>query len=969
MKISFTKSILSLAVLFTLSMGCVLAQTTISGTIKDGGNDETLAGVNIVIKGKVIGTITDYDGNFNLSVASAPPFTLEASFIGFATQEIEITEQVTSGLNITLEEQSMLGMEIVVSASRVEESILESPVSIEKMDILAIQGTASDNYYKAIANLKGVDVATSSINFQIINSRGFASTGNTRFVQLTDGMDTQAPALNFPIGNLNGPSELDVESLELIPGASSALYGPNAFNGILLVNSKSPFEYQGASAFVKTGMNHIGSDADQDPAQMLEASIRYSKAFNNKFAFKVNFSYSQADDWHGTSTADRNENLNPFTGVDNIGADRLHSMGDEAAINLAIFRLSSDWASAASADFFEPGLSALSYASAGHLPSHVVSVTPYKEVDLIDYGAENIKVNTGLYYRLNDNLELSYLLNYGAGTSIYTGAQRYSLSNFKITQHRLQLRGDNFFLRAYTTIEDSGDSYITEFLAKRIHDINVSAAKPLFGDVSGYLAQYGIEYMRYFYNAGMMPGDAQINSPANQLLAHNFARQVVDDLFILTPGTPEFEAAKEKALDGIVPIGPKFNDKSKLYHVEGQYDFKNEIDFIDLQVGGSYRIFDLRSEGTIFNDLDGGIQISEFGAYAQATKRVANDKLKLIGSMRFDKNENFDGQINPRISAVWTIADGHNIRGSFQTGFRIPTTQGQYIDLDVITTRLLGGLPETVAPYQITTNTYTIESVNAFTQSIFDNGATPAAIGAAIPLLEPFTVHNPVIPEKVKTIEIGYKSLINNQLLIDAAFYHNIYNDFITQNQIRKATDDVFTNPAAASSLINGTALTLESDGSLTGNTAQYYTNFDKEVTSSGAVLGVTYSFPGNFTLGGNYSWNKLNTEITEGLSEFNTPEHKFNFSFANRKVTDKLGFNITYRWQEAFRWESSFARGPVPEYSTVDAQVSYKLSNLKSIVKLGASNLFNTKYIQSLGGPNIGAIYYISVTFDELMN
>lgn len=970
MKKFFTKSVLSVVILLSCFIHTAWGQTTsISGVVKDGGNDETLAGVNIVVKGKVIGTITDSNGAFSFTVNSAPPMTIIASFIGFSTQEIEITDANTSGLNIVLEEQSLLGQEIVVSASRVEESILESPVSIEKMDILAIQNTPADNYYKAISGLKGVDVATSSINFQIINSRGFASTGNTRFVQLTDGMDTQAPALNFPIGNLNGPSELDVESIELIPGAASSLYGPNAFNGILLVNSKSAFDYQGASAFVKTGMNHVGSEADQSSAPMLEASLRYAKAFNNKFAFKLNFSYMQADDWHGTSDVDRNERLNPFPGIDNIGADRLHFMGDEASINLAIFRLSSAFTTAAGANLFEPGITAATYAAAGDLPSHVVSVTPYNEADLIDYGARNMKINTGLYYRLNDQVELSYLLNYGGGTSIYTGAQRYSLANFQITQHRLQLRGDNFFLRAYTTIEDSGDSYITEFLAKRMHDIKLNSSSPLYSDVSGFLAQYGIEYMRYFYNLGILPGDPQIQVESNQILAHQFARQTVDDLYLLTPGTPEFEATKKQALKGVVPFGPKFNDATKLYHIEGQYDFKNEIDFMDLQMGGSYRIFDLRSDGTIFPDKDGGIQIREFGAYAQASKRIANDKIKLVGSLRFDKNENFEGQFNPRLSAVWTIAEGHHIRGSFQTGFRIPSTQGQYIDLDIITTRLLGGLPEAVAPYQITTNAYTIESVNAFTQSVFDNGATPAAIGAAIPLLEPFTVHNPVKPEQVKTFEIGYKSLVNNKLLIDAAYFHNVYNDFITQNQVRKATDDVFVNPAAASSLVNGTALTLESDGTLTGNTTQYYTNFDKQVTSSGAVLGLTYSLPRNFTIGGNYSWNKLNTEITEGLSEFNTPEHKINLTFGNRKLTDNLGFNIAFRWQEAFRWESSFAQGPVPSYSTVDMQFSYKLKELKSVFKLGGSNILNKRYFQSLGGPNIGALYYVSVTFDELMN
>lgn len=980
MKKFLTKSLLPAMVLLSCCIHPVWGQTTsISGHVKDRGNSETLAGVNIVVKGKVIGTITDGNGEFNLTVNSAPPITITASFIGFTTQTIEITNAHTSGLDIALEEQSLLGQEIVVSASRVEESILESPISIEKMDILAVQNIASDSYYKAIANLKGVDIASSSINFQIINSRGFASTGNTRFVQLTDGMDTQAPALNFPIGNLNGPSELDVESLELIPGASSALYGPNAFNGILLVNSKSPFEYQGASAFVKTGMNHIGSEADQDAAPMFEASVRYAKAFNNKFAFKINFSYSKADDWHGTNGDDRNASKNPFSGETNIGDDRLHFMGDEASLNMNILRFSPNslekgpgWQTLASTgvSLFATGESAWGFAQNGFLPNHIVSTPGYKESNLVDYGAENIKANVGLFYRLNDQLELSYLFNGGFGTSVYTGAQRYSLQNFGVTQHRLQLRGDNFYVRTYATIEDSGDSYVAEFLGKRINDARYE------GNVRNYLIKYPIYYLRSLFDQGFKSGDdASTVTAQQQLTAHNYASATMESMFPLVEGSAEFNTLKENSANGVVPVGPKFNDQTKLYHAEGQYDFKRHIDFMDLQVGASFRVFDLQSNGTIFPDSDGGIQVREYGTYTQASKRIANDKVKLSGSLRYDKNENFDGQISPRLSAVWTFAEGHNLRGSYQTGFRIPTIQGQFIDLNILTARLLGGLEENYTKYDLTTNAYTLKAVSEFTNAVFDENDGIDFNTAVKRLTETgqFTEAKPVVPEEIKSFEIGYKSLIGNKLAIDVAYFHNTYNNFINQIQIRKASDDLTTNPEKANSLLNGSTLTRKVDKggnvSFEGNTVQIYTNFDNEVKSHGAVLGLQYSLPANFTLSGNYSWNKLKTEITQGLSEFNTPEHKYNLSISNRKVAKNLGFNITYRRQDAFRWEAAFGQGDVPAYSTVDAQVSYKLENLKSMVKLGASNLLNERYIQSYGGPNIGAIYYISVTFDELTN
>jgi outer membrane receptor protein involved in Fe transport len=154
-------------------------------------------------------------------------------------------------------------------------------------------------------------------------------------------------------------------------------------------------------------------------------------------------------------------------------------------------------------------------------------------------------------------------------------------------------------------------------------------------------------------------------------------------------------------------------------------------------------------------------------------------------------------------------------------------------------------------------------------------------------------------------------------------------------------------------------------------NTFQTYTNIvDEEVRAHGAAVGLTYNLPRNFTVGGNYNFNRLITTIGEDfLSDFNTPEHKTNITFGNRKLTENLGFGVTYRYQSAFRWESTFARGDVPEIHTFDAQINYRIKEMKSIVKLGGSNIFNYRNFQNFGGPNIGAIYYISITFDELLN
>ncbi len=949
-------------------------RVTVSGVVVDALSGQRLAGVNVVVRGTMVGVATNAQGEFSLSVNDSPPITLVASIIGYSTQNVEITEQNVTDLRIELREETILGTDVVVSASRVEQSIMEAPVSIEKMDIITINQTPSPSYYQGLANLKGVDMTTSSINFQIVNARGFNSTGNTRMVQLTDGMDTQAPALNFPIGNLNGPSVLDVESLEFIPGASSALYGPNAFNGILLVNSKNPFRYPGLSVHVQSGVNHIDGNESLgepgSPSPTFETSLRYADRIGDNFAFKVNFSYSAANDWRGVDYSDKNSALAP-SGVDvNPAYDGVHLYGDDGTFNIGLLSLNPDFVQGVSQGLNQAGVpmqDAMMFAQS--LPAQPVARTGYRERYLVDNDAENLKLGTSLHYRFTDNLEASYTFNYGYGTSVYTGAQRYSLSNFSIQQHKIELEGYNFMVRTYGTFEDSGDSYIADFVGYSIND-QYRNTQDWFVDYGANFIQGMVgAYMATFGSPNYDPNNVQALLSNAQTLnnLHNWARTGNQQLGIagadanrIEPGTQAFEDAKSSAMNDVIPNGALFNDKSRFLHTEGVYNFKNEISFIDLQLGLSFRQYQLRSNGTIFDDGDGGVNINEYGGFLQASKSLFEDRLRLTGSLRYDKNENFDGQFNPRLSSVIRVTENQNIRASYQTGFRNPTTQGQYIDLNVLSARLLGGLPYLAEKYNITESSFTLESVDRFTNVLLQTGDGMAAASE----LEPFTQFNPVKPEQIQSFEVGYKGLLGNRLLVDAAYYYNIYDDFIAQFRVRQLQDEsgnvLPISPETLPTLLSGDA----------SNTFQVYTNMDETVKSHGAVFGFDYSLPNNFLLSANYNWNKLITDETdEFMFDFNTPEHKFNVSFGNRRLTDRLGFNLSLRWQDEFEWTSTFANGTVPSISTLDAQISYTVPSLKSVVKVGGSNIMNDRHFMSYGGPNLGAIYYVSLTFDQFLN
>ena len=928
-------------------------QTQISGTVVDAEDGSVLGGVNVKVKGKVVGTSTGTDGQFSLKVNQDPPLTLVFTMVGFTTQEVEITESTVTGLTVEMSESPIIGDEIVVSASRVEESLLESPVSIEKLDAISIQESASPSFYESLANLKGVDFSSQSLTFKSVNTRGFNANGNVRFVQLIDGIDNQAPGLNFPVGNVVGISEIDLESAELIPGVASALYGPNALNGILLLNSKSPFDYQGLSAKVKTGFNHFDSNVE-DPSFYQDYSIRYANVVNDKFAYKFVASYLKATDFVAQDTRDQG----PATfGVVERGATSRDGNRVYNGVNvygqpiLNIGQIADGQIAAGNQDVAAIR-SLLPDGEAGNF-----TPTGFAEESFVDNSAESFKVGGALHYRLTDEYELLGQFNWGAGSTVYTANDRFVLDDFNIWTAKLEVNNPNFFLRGYTTREDAGDTYAANTIATLI---NVETFVPA--------------YFGTFANARTQGATVEE--------AHSLARSAGNQAQP-SPGSQDFSELFEEFRE--TPIsegGARFLDKTGLWHVETKYNFADIVDPATLEIiaGANVRRYDLNSEGTLFALKDNGeeFNIDEFGSYFQLSKDVLDDKLDLQGSLRFDKNEYFDGQFTPRLSAVYTVANDHNIRASFQRGFRVPTTQTQFIDLDVVTRRLVGSNPVLVDRYNFEENTvYRTESVQAAREAVREG----QGISQAAQLLEPVEFED-FETEKVNTFEIGYKSLIGNRLFIDAYYYYSVYDDFVAEIDFTQAVD--LTDNDASDGFAPVTGFDPDSEAgrqaivnnTVNGGRLQRYgfdVNADGSVEAQGFAVGAEYVLGGGYTVGGNVAFNDLisQEDLTEQgfRASYNTPEWRYNLRLQNRKLTERLGFNIVYRWQDAFLWESSFGEGIVDAFDTLDAQISYKIPSFNTIIKLSGSNILNEYHVTSFGNPRMGGVYLLSFTFDQFMN
>lgn len=919
----------------------------ISGTVLDQESRQPLPGVSISIKNTNTGTLSDGTGAFSLKSKLKFPLTLVLNTVGFESKEIDISG-VSDPISIALDAKALWAKEVVVSASRVEENILKSPVAVEKLDIRAIRETPAPSFYDALENVKGVQMTTSSLTFKVPNTRGFNIPNNFRFMQLVDGVDMQAATLGVPLGNAIGPTELDIASVEITPGAASALYGMNAINGMANLSTKSPFTYQGLSVYQKFGVNHVDGK-DYDPSLLTESAIRWAQAFGKHWAIKINGSYMQGTDWLSNTRTDQNPQIlnsaNPrfpeLNGADNPAADLWNNYGDERNNNAAV---------------------TVNYNDRNE--TFNVRRTGYLERDLVNPTVRNAKADAGLFYRFNDKLELSYTYRYGLMDGVFQRGNKIQLRDVTVQNHRFELKNDRFVLRSYMSIENTGNSYNLKPLSDNL-DLNN-------GSNSAWAARYKTALQ------------SALDSDVPLTDAHHQARLVADQGRV-EPGTPEFEALKN-TITGInnwdiaanVPGAPATGgawllQKSRLYHTDAQWNLSNYVKWATVLVGLDARVYEVIPDGNNFVDFSrplaerttpGGKNqyYSKYGGFAQATKTVFDDKLKLNASLRVDYNPEFDPKLNPRLAAVYTVGRHHNIRASYQNGWRFPALFEALSFVNNGNVRRVGGLARVNEGLGYLENSYTLGSVDNFLAAV--NAAVAGGLTqneAALQNRAKLVVANlpATQPEHINAFEIGYKSvLLENKLALDLDAYYNIYEGFLGQVEVAVPKTDVIGTDASVLDMLTRSKQ----------DRYRVFTNAQNKYNSYGSSLGITWNFFRKFTLSGNINYNNIkeNDKKDVFITAFNTPQWATNLSFANREIARNIGFNIVWRWQDVFLWESPLANGVVPAFSTVDAQFNVRIPALKTTIKVGGTNLLNQRYFQYAAGPTIGGLYYMAITFDN---
>ena len=925
------------------------AQIQIKGIVIDGLTSETLIGANVIVKGTNNGTATNFNGEYTIIHKGTLPTTLSVSYLGYKNLDIEINSKTPTPIKLFTDSKNL--KEVKVVDSRITQKQKESALTVEALDMIAIKETPSANFYDGLGALKGVDITAASLGFKVINTRGFNSTSPVRSLQIIDGVDNQSPGLNFSLGNFLGSSELDIMKVEIIQGASSAYYGPNAFNGVISMTTLSPFIQQGLTIQYKFGSRNL-----------FENSFRLAKKFQNKkgedvFAYKINVSYMQAHDWE----ADNMAAVDGTTSAKNPGGyDAINRYGDEDTDG-NLNDVSEDF----NQNYFtHPGLKKFHR-------------TGYMEKDIVDYDTKNFKAQSSLHYMITPKTELIYGLNYSTGTTVYQGDNRFSLKNIQFWQNKFEIQQkDKFFIRAYRAQEDAGDSYDAVFTALRLQEYNqtsnqdwytayknnwrdqfewedVNWAKPdfVFNPVT-FQAEWFFNGNPIDINDWMVMSDSVLNANSDLIIAnHSSVRDLTDlETGRLVPGTDEFKKAFEDITSKTASEGGTgFYDKSALNHIHGEYFLVNN-DIDKIKIGGNIREYKPDTKGSLFIDTTDMISNTEMGIYMGFEKKSDQGSFNI--TFRYDKNENFDLNFSPAVSLVFTPSEKDVIRFSFSSAIRNPTLADQYLYYNVGRAILIGNLKGHGTDYG--ENLVTIESLI--------NYYLPAALSKDS--LKFFSV-KPIQPEKAKSAEIGYRTTLFNKVYIDANYYYSRYTDFIGYKigaKFNTTVDDTITG-AYEIALPSIQAYRMAA-------------NAENTVTTQGASIAINYYLHPNYSLNGNYSWNKLNEEGTEDpiIPAYNTPEHKYNLGIigrdihlsATKNIFRDFGFSINYKWVEEFTFEGSPQfTGIVPTYDLVDIQVSKKLQELNTTIKIGSSNVLNNMHYEVYGGPYIGRMTYCSLLFD----
>ncbi|MCZ6899496.1 MAG: TonB-dependent receptor, partial [Bacteroidetes bacterium] len=499
-------------------------------------------------------------------------------------QQIRLSKWGYTTKTLRLDSSKLISSKIYLNkVTRIEESgvkaitinsssLIEHPSSIEKISSKDIRNATTFNYYELIGKQRGMSLHHSGILATSPSALGFGRIGNPRILQIDDGVNYQLPYFNYRIGNINGISELDIESVEVIPIGATSLYGPGASNGLIKINSKDPFNFPGLSAQAKIGTNAVQTISGTDFTPIYKFDLRFAKSiimnrrFSKGIGLKGVFYYVETMDWQPlggdntnlTGNQDESRTTDP-------GFDGANVFGDEFRFILPFGPAGSD---------------------------EIITRTGYHESYLLDYTAKSIQLNLGIYWKISNNITVSLEVEPSEATTVFSGKSRLELPEMTSDKVKFSVQGKEFMMSYYELSRDMGNSFDTKLLGRNLNFY----AKGSTSWLQDYTAAYG----------GAITNVPPQDHPAARAFADSQGLNIFNNPFIRSWVSP-MESGFQGIVDQLItnqaqgflnfPVQSEFQGSTTIENLDLQFDFSRFLKFVNLKVGYLNRKI-------IFEDID-----------------------------------------------------------------------------------------------------------------------------------------------------------------------------------------------------------------------------------------------------------------------------------------------------------------------------------------------------------------------------
>ncbi len=939
---STVRGAVSLTALLIAFVGPAAAQNgAIAGTVRASvGETEfsaqaaPLATVQVRVLGAgdqiVASTLTTSEGTFRLSDIPAGTYDVVFTSAGWVEHRetgVQVGSGQTTSLQVSMSEQVFSLNPITVTASKTEEKVLEAPAAVEVVGTEDIAEQPATTIAEHVKDVPAVDVLSTGLMGNYVVVRGFNNIFSGATLTMTDNRIARVPSLRANILHFNPTTNLDLERVEVVLGPGSALYGPNASQGVIHSITKSPIDYPGGILTLAGGLRQqdnvpgVGSidgfDSNTKPVYQVEG--RYAWRHSDRFGAKLSGQF--------------------FTGTDFRFVDPEEA--DAQARALACQAVSYDINNPACRSF-DQGLNLGTVEGLQTLMTSVDNVAAGRDYDLKRWALDG-RVDV----RPNEETSL-----------IFAGGR--SMTNNSID--------------------------LTGLGAGQVQDWAYT-----YGQVR---ALWRTAFAQVFFN-----------------------KSDNDETYLLRTGRP-------------------LTDKSSLLVAQIQ-NLTVAADWQRFVYGFDYLRTNPQTESTINGRNEDDDLNNEYGGYVQSETDIGAN-LDFVAALRVDKSDALEDPVySPRAALVYSPDDANSLRVTFNRSFSTPSTLNLYLDISGASIPLGGpfrydfraqgvtrdglqyqrrdgvALPDHMTPFGLligsnartfqptttpqlwATAKEVVRASNPTLAAQLDMLPAPTDddVSVAVLTLNPATQSfEPTVgiangledvpalkPTITNTLEVGYKGLLGDRLLLAANVYYSRIDDFISA--LRNVTPNVFLNAPELIAYLtpfvgpdNAQAIVLATDstsgigeiplGVITATEAggsdatiiltyQNLADFDLW----GSDLAATLILNDNFELSGTFAWVSDDVfETTDEIVPLNATTSKGSLGLRYRNEDAGVNANLRARAVKGYPFDSAVYQGRVNGYALADLNLGYRLPNAPDVwLTVDVQNLFDRDYRPTIGGPRFG--------------